>query len=167
MDFCRLREGIISAPRMAGVSCFMKFAFFEKNIKIFQISKSGKVGGCWSPQGWSLCVPNYGRYLVNSEICKMFKKIKKNLNLEILDCSGCSLALMNGSAAVPKSSLLPGKCFSKPSKFAFLDVGSLRIRAQHRPNALPTQMRTVRLVGEPNRSRADPSRADPIRAKPS
>ena len=102
MDFGRLRDGIISAPSMAGVSCFMKFAFFEKKIKIFQISKSGKVGGCLSPQGWSLCVPNYGRYLVNSEICKMLKTIKNLANIGILDCSRRSLVLMGGSFAVPK-----------------------------------------------------------------
>ena len=161
MDFGCLQDGIVLAASMAAISCFMKFAFFEKKIKIFQISKSGKVGGCWSPQGWSLCVPNYGRYLVNSEICKMFKKIKKILNLAILDCSGCSLALMNGSAAVPKSSLLPRKCFSKPSKFAFLDVDSLRRHAQHRRNALPNQMRTLRLVGSRTDPKPIPSRAEP------
>ena len=86
MDFGHLRDGIISGASMAGVSCFFEIHIFF-NIIFFQISKSGKVSGFGSPQGWSLRVPNYGRYLVNSEICKMFKKNKSFANLEILDCN--------------------------------------------------------------------------------
>ena len=78
-----------------------------------------------------------------------FGKNKRCSNFKILGCSGRSLALIGGSFAVPKSSLLPGKCFSEPSKIAFLDVGSLRISARRRPEALSGQMRTVRLVGLP------------------
>ena len=135
----------------------------------------------------------HGRCLVFFEIRNFLKKHKKCSIFKILDCSGRSLALIGGSFAVPKSSLLPGKCFSEPSKIAFLDVGSLRISARRRPEALSSQMRTVRLVGssflavgssraelsrsnpsrskpnwaEPSRAEADPSRTEPSRAEPS
>ena len=50
MDFGRLWDGIILGASMAAISCFMKFVFFEENIKFFLISKSGRVGGCSSPR---------------------------------------------------------------------------------------------------------------------
>ena len=81
--------------------------------------------------------------------------------MEILDCSGRSFALMGASFAVSRSSMLPGKRFPEPSKIAFLDVGSLRIGAPHRPNE-PSR-------SEPSQSdpsQAVPSRAEPIRAEP-
>ena len=134
------------------------------------------VCGFLPPPGRKQFGSPHGRCLVFFEIRKFLKKIKKCSNFKILGCSGRSLALIGGSFAVPKSSLLPGKCFSEPSKIAFLDVGSLRISARHRPNALSSQMRTVRLVGSsflavgaelPSRRAKPPSRAELSRAEPS
>ena len=151
--------------------CFLKVVTFSKKFKIFRNSKSARAVGFWSPMGRHFVGCQHGRHLVFFEIRNFLEKHKKCSIFKILDCSGRSLALIGGSFAVPKSSLLPGKCFSEPSKIAFLDVGSLRISARRRPEALSSQMRTVRLVGSSflavGSSRAELSRSNPNRAAPS